>query len=306
MIHDLTAAAVAVRWLLFLALMLLAGLPWFAGWLQRHVCAGLARPLPTLACAWAGAALVALALAAVQLLQITARMAGVGVHELDADTLGWVVGQTPLGHAWLLRSALLLTLAGLAWAWRRQPVGARRLGWLAALGMTSLATLPWNGHAGAGEGWHGWLQLGVDVVHLGAAAAWAGALAGFCVLALARSNRWLAALMRFLRPGLSIVAVLALTGLVRTHELVGWTWAAWTQSAYAGWLLLKLALFAAMLALAWRNRRQALSPGARGPAHQVFERHVRWRLYGETLLLVAVVAVVAVLGMTGPPMTPGG
>lgn len=303
MAHDVTAAAVAVRAALFLALMLLAGLPWFAGWLQRRVGAGLAWSMPRLAGAWACAALLALALSALQFLQITARMADVDVSALDAGTLGWVAGQTALGLAWLARTGVLLTLAGLAWAWRRRPADKRRLQWLAVLGMAALATLAWNGHAGAGVGWHGGLQWGVDVIHLGAAAAWVGALAGLCALALGRSALWRAALARFLRPGLSIVAVLALTGLVRTHELVGWAWTAWTQSAYAGWLLFKLALFAAMLALAWRNRRQATS-GAPDPART--ERRLRWRLYGETVLIVVVVVVAALLGMTEPPLTPGG
>jgi putative copper resistance protein D len=256
-----------------------------------------AAPGPLLA----GLAGLALGLSVAQLLQVSMRMADSDLAGLDADLLGWLLSETRFGQAWLLRVLMLLLLillAGRGWrGWRQRHSRSAAL-----LGAAALITLPWSGHAGSGSGWSGALNLLVDVLHLAAAAAWSGALLGLLwLLASGASELARAALSAFARPGLRLVLLLGLSGLARSHDLVGWTLQHWSQADYGRWLLFKLALFAGMLGLAWHNRHYGLPALQAGAERAGLPRRVQGLLLAEALLLLLVLALVALLGMTVPP-----
>ena len=131
----------------------------------------------------------------------------------------------------------------------------------AALSGGVLATMAWMGHAAATPGVDGYIHLGADVVHLLAAGAWLGALPPLALMLVRAARAGTSAVaaiaarttQQFSRVGLGCVGVLLLTGGVNAWYLVG-TPAALFGTRYGQLLVLKLALFALMLALAAGNR----------------------------------------------------
>src|SRR5262249_29147745 len=120
------------------------------------------------------------------------------------------------------------------------------------------ASLAWTGHAGSTLGVAGDLHLAADTLHLIAAAAWIGGLVSLMLfLATARRSKTLSlahdAVGRFSTLGMISVATLLLTGLINTIILVG-SPRALIVTEYGRLLLLKLGLFAVMLAFAAANR----------------------------------------------------
>ena len=135
-------------------------------------------------------------------------------------------------------------------------------------------------------------------IHLGAAALWLGALLVF-VTSLARRTGRSALVQRlsaFSGTGTAVVIVLAVTGAINAYLIGSAGW-----SAQSGWSLLlaaKIALFLAMLGLAAANRWRftpALARGAPGA-----ERHLVWSLGLESACAVAIIALVAILGLIDP------
>jgi putative copper resistance protein D len=182
-----------------------------------------------------------------------------------------------------------------------------RPAWLAVAGCSGLATasLAWLGHAGAGEGPLHLLHLAADALHVLAAAAWIGALAG--LLLLARTDRGdprratlHRALQQFAGIGSLLVAVLVATGLANAWLIVGPAYAlsGWT-TPFGRVLAAKLALFGVMLVLAARNRWQLTPALAARPdsAAATLRRSVTL----EALAGLAVLALVAWLGTLEPP-----
>jgi putative copper resistance protein D len=205
----------------------------------------------------------------------------------------------PGGWAIMVRMAALVLCLGSALA-REE----RRATLPAAIAAVSLA---WNGHAASGEGWMGDLRLAADAIHQLAAGIWLGALAAFLQLA------WLedagdapeleAGLTRFAGVGSGVVAVLAATGLVNLGETAGWD-RLWRtgETLWGQLLLIKLAVFAAMLGLAALNRFR-LTPGLlrASQADRVASlRRLRVSLALENGLALTVIALVAWLGTLDP------
>ena len=138
-----------------------------------------------------------------------------------------------------------------------------------------LASLAWLGHAVGEEGRDHLIHLAADVVHLLAAGAWLGglpmlallfhrALAGAIVEAQVVVQE---ATRRFSVMGLFAVGALLATGVVNTWYLAG-SLPALLGTDYGRWLLVKIGLFAAMVATAAVNRqvltpRLAFEPGDR-------------------------------------------
>lgn len=186
---------------------------------------------------------------------------------LTRESLGAVASQMDLGKAALVRSAAALAaLMALAALTPSRPTWALA----AALGATAVVSLAWMGHAGAGEGESGLVLLASDIVHLLAAAGWLGALAGFVLMLFTKPatgdvRRALhAALHRFSGVGSALVATLLATGAVNTWMIVGPQGIATiADSEYGRLLLLKLAVFMAMLGLAAANRFR-LTPALAG------------------------------------------
>ena len=247
---------IAVRFALYLDLGLVFGWPLFC--LYAPPVEGRSAPVPirgpiTLF------GFFGLMLSGLGFLLMLAAMSGSGVAELDPGVVGKMLRETAVGWSFLTRTAaLLLTVtAGLM---VRRPQLPRLI--LASFGGgVALASLAWNGHAGATEGELGLLHLGSDILHLWAAGAWIGAL--FALLAMlirpspapAQLDSAHRALHGFSRIGTAVVATLLVTGIANAAILVdGSGLAAAATGRWGQLLVVKLLLFGAMLALAAANR----------------------------------------------------
>jgi putative copper export protein/mono/diheme cytochrome c family protein len=225
-----------------------------------------------------------------------------------------VLVRTRFGHDWLLRGMLVLPLIACLVARRRSAAISPKVlaGTALALAAGELVTIAGAGHAAAGTGWAGTLQLLADAVHLLAAGAWIGGLLPFAWLfaAVRRAGGPLAAeaaydaATRFSRIGLVAVATLIVTGSVNSIFLVG-SVPALLGTDYGHLLLLKLALFLTMIAFAAINRqwlvphlaRSGTSPlGSRGNLVARIERNALI----EAALGLLVLVLVGALG-TEPP-----
>lgn len=232
---------------------------------------------------WAGLVVAAASGGAWMLLQST-RMSG---EALTTQTLATVLSETQFGHSFALRAVLLAGMPGL--------LAGARWRWLAVLiGALAAATLAWSGHGAAGEGLAGQIQLAADTVHLLAAAAWLGGLLPLVlVLRHGDTKACILAAKRFSRLGVAAVAAVAVSGLGNGYFLVG-SLAGLLGTPYGYLLLIKLALFAAMLAIAAINRH-ILTPRlamSRGPLIR--------NIFAEATLAAVLLAAVGALGIMVP------
>jgi copper resistance protein D len=228
---------------------------------------------------------------------------------LSDDLVATVLLDTDFGHVWLVRLVLVVLLAAaLHPPYFSAPAPAWRRGAALALAVGYVGALAFAGHAAAGEGAEGVVHEAADVLHLIAAAAWLGALVplaivlgaakddgGSSALALAR-----AATLRFSTLGVVSVGIIIATGIINTFELAG-SVAALFGTAYGRLLLVKIALFLAMVAIAAVNRMR-LTPrliaggAAAGPAL----RQLRTNALTEAAIGALILLIVAILG-TLPP-----
>ena len=177
----------------------------------------------------------------------------------DASVLQAVLLDTDFGRDWLLRLLLTALLAGLLAAdFREKQDGGGFLKLAIVLVAAGLAgTLAWAGHGIGGAGLPGSIHLAADFVHLIAAAAWVGGLLPLALLLAAADRSSVAvarsASLRFSAYGIVAVGALLLTGAINTWYLAG-SARALTATDYGHLLLVKIALFLGMLALATVNR----------------------------------------------------
>lgn len=236
-------------------------------------------PLVAASAVWLAAELLRLVLA-------TAEAAGRRVGDVGLQTV-WDFGtHTAPGRAALVTivaAAAASLAAGLAP--RTAPIAAATAG-IAAIGVLGH---PLTGHLG--EAALGGIAV---AVHTLAAALWCGALAAL-VLTVSHRGQWARVLPRFSQLSLATVAVLLVAGTVAglaALETPG-------QLVGSGWgrvLCAKIALTAALLALAWRNRSFWL-PDAR--AHRSSAGLSRTRAYTELGLMAITLAAAATLAVTG-------
>lgn len=295
------AAVSGLRWVQYLTAVAALGLPLFGAFALRD---RLSASGTRLAIA-AGLVLAAAALSG--LVAQTAMMAGGWRAGLDPAALGYVIQSTSLGMAHVSRAGL----AVIGVVFLLSGPGTRSGSMLAILAFAgAVASFAWSGHGAATEGSAGLVHLAADIVHLIAAAVWLGALVGFSLL-LAKprpgdvegTSR---ALTGFAVLGTGAVAALAISGAVNTFFLVGAdSLGRITGSAWGVLLIVKLALFILMLGLAAHNRftlapalSRALDGGAgtQGPV-----RNLRFSVGLEMLAGVALLGVVAVMGVQMPP-----
>jgi putative copper resistance protein D len=261
----------------------------------------------------AGARLVLLALIPVGL-ALLAQQAAVAEGRAAAafEPRAWlaVLLDTHAGRVWALRHGLLVVLAALAFlagdAGRRADLVAVR-GEGALLAAVALAALAAAGHAVAAE--PAPLPVVADAVHLLAAGVWVGAMPWLArLLWVAASERAadarpyaVVAARRFSRLALGGVLVLSATGLANAGFHVGGV-PALIGTPYGRWLGLKLALFAALLAVAAVNRRRLL-PALGGDGPRVGRPAMRRLAAGmgvEALLALGVLVVVTIMAVTPP------
>ena len=240
-----------------------------------------------------------------------ASMSGQPLAQIYAqDVLSTVLWQTDFGNDWLARLVLACLLAaasiallsgkGCARPWLKATTGA-----LAAAFVGSLA---WAGHAIGAEGAEGIVHPIADVLHLLAAAAWVGSLVPLALIlaAAGRDTPTLVvartATLRFSTLGIVSVATLFVTGTVNTWYLAG-SVDALTETRYGRLLLIKIAVFFAMVGVAAVNRLRLtprLADGADSAKAQTASRALCRNAVVEAALGAAAVAIVAVLG-TLPP-----
>jgi putative copper resistance protein D len=270
------------------------------------------------ACAW-DARVVRLA----RLSVVIAMAAGAGVlaHQvaviegrasalLEVSAIARVVGETQAGIVWLARHALLAVL-GAFLAFRMDTTS--RSDWLAVrgegalLGGVALGLLGLSGHAVAVEPDTS-LAVAVDVLHLLAAGAWAGALVPIALLVRSTSHPTredarpytVLAVRRFSRLALVCVLVLLVTGVANGAAHVG-TVAGLVGTPYGRLLAAKLALLVPLLALAGVTRRlwPSLSGDADVIARPAMRRLARFVAL-EAILALAVLAVVGAMTLIPP------
>ena len=302
--------SVAVRAALYVDLMLLFGLPLFGLYSLRRAERQSVLPFRALI---AGLAVLGLALSALGIAAMTAAMAGVPLTGIDRETLSMVITQTSIGTAWQVRIAALLMTLGFAWA-AGQRTGAAPFAVMTGAAGIALASLAWTGHGAASEGRGGLVHLWADIFHLLAAGAWIGGIAAFGWLLLrpvaAMTEDYLRlshrTLDRFSVIGSIVVGVIVASGLVNGYMLVGPIHVLeLPYTLYGQLLLVKLGLFAAMLALAAANRfrltpalEAALANGDAVRAVAALRRSMVW----EAGAALAILGVVAWMGMLAPPM----
>ncbi|MGW3932416.1 copper resistance CopC/CopD family protein [Streptomyces microflavus] len=106
----------------------------------------------------------------------------------------------------------------------------------------------------ASTGLQAGIAMPVDVLHLLAVAAWLGGLVSLLVALYRTPDIGSHAVRRFSRVAFGSVLVLAATGIYQSWRQVG-SWSALTGTRYGQLLIIKVALIAALLAVAWFSRR---------------------------------------------------
>lgn len=256
----------------------------------------------------AASAVVAVASAAGLVAQ-TSIMAGSITEGLKPASLGFMITGTSLGPAFLMRSGVGLVALGLVLLFRPS-----RAVWglLVVAGLVVSASFAWTGHGAATEGSGHYPHLIGAILHSWAAALWLGALAALLIMAArhrpgdASCDRVLHhALHGFSGVGTVAVAVLILSGLVNSWFMVGIDQIGGLVTTPYGWLLIaKLGLFGKMLVLAALNRFH-LTPDMAGALDdpddsRVAVSRLKRSLALETLVALALLAVVAVMGTLAP------
>ena len=226
----------------------------------------------------------------------TAAIADQPIKDIFASPLAReVLLDTQFGQVSLLRLATALALSIC--------VVADRARWLSvALAVVLLASLAWLGHSGAA------LSIfftAADALHVTAAGAWLGGLVPLALLLAAlRRQRDAKSVSigttvtrRFSLLGVAMVTTILITGLINTWNLVG-SVEGLLDTAYGRLLLVKIALFLAMVSIAAVNRFR-LSPSLQVPGTlKLLERNSLI----EAAIGLLIILIVAALGVMPPAL----
>ncbi|GGX92760.1 copper resistance CopC/CopD family protein [Streptomyces hiroshimensis] len=183
----------------------------------------------------------------------------------DLALLGDVLATKPgaaLLSRLLLLSAAAVFLAVLFGSYAREDgdrtgMERRDVAYGLAIGGTVVAVglaATWAMAEHASAGLQPWLAMPVDVLHLLGVAVWLGGLAALLAVLWTGEPIRQAEVQRFSRLAFTSVCVLVATGLYQSWRQVG-SWGALTGTEYGRWLLLKIALVAGMVGLAYFSRR---------------------------------------------------
>jgi copper resistance protein D len=231
-------------------------------------------------------------------------------NALSATAWGTVLFETQFGRVWQLRlgliaAAFVLVLVALG----VRQVKARRalivVLWL--ISVVLLISLAWISHAAAATV-HPFGASG-DMLHLCAAGFWIGGLVPLIIfLAHVRGSFSLGetvvrVVRRFSTLSLCCVSVLVLSGISNSWLLVGSIYALFT-TPYGQLLLFKLALFAILVGFGARNRFLVKAKLPKAAADPNLLSRLRRNVVCEIYLGVAVVVIVACLGVTPPSWHP--
>ncbi|WP_341519799.1 copper homeostasis membrane protein CopD [Pseudomonas sp. G.S.17] len=242
-----------------------------------------------LRCAMQWLATLGLISAVVWLSLTAASMAGSWRDAVDSQTLLLILSNTFFGKVWVWHLALGVLMTVLLARSTCFP-GLRLI--VSAL---LLATLAPVGHGAMFSGTFGQLLILNQMLHLGAVAAWLGALCLLLALVVRPGALDMRALLlRFSGIGYGLVALIIVTGLINVRVLSG---APWPIPAFSGFgliLAIKVGLVLCMLLLAALNRMML-----RGG--EVRLGRLRISIALECAFGFAAVAAVSLLG-TLPPM----
>jgi putative copper resistance protein D len=251
-------------------------------------------------CAWAGAMAIVSGLA--WFCASVGAMAGDPAASIDASLLIDTARNTGFGALWIVRMIAAAALAGFLIL----PGCAGRVAAETTLAAVLLGSLALTGHAWADQGWQGWLHAGADAVHLLSAGFWVGALVALMVI-LRRAARAGGApdhlglmLGRFSSAAVVAVVVLIASGIINTALMIA-SPLDLLRTAWGRVLLVKLALVAAMLALAAVNRNVNTPSLRREGSHPL--RALRWlrrNTLAEAVLAAGVLIAVSALGLLDP------
>jgi putative copper export protein/mono/diheme cytochrome c family protein len=261
---------------------------------------------------WCGL-LVGLASGAAWLVLLAAHIVDVDPWTALSGGAAWtVLTRTQFGQTSQVRLLAAVLFAASAMTFDRTP-NRRRFGQFVSLplAIVLVGSLAWAGHGAATLGAIGDVQLVGDVLHLVVAGIWVGGLLPLAVmLAIAlrakQASSWTAvaekATRRFSILGIVSVLTLLATGLINTYVLSG-SIPALLGTPYGRLVLLKIALFTTMVAIAAVNRQyltpRLASEHEAGVARRALAHLVRNSLTEFTLGL-ATLGVVGVLGTLTP------
>jgi len=255
---------------------------------------------------WASLALTLLSGIA-WLILLSADIAGEPLTEALSEGVPWIVlTETRFGHAWIARFVIAGLIAAAVTLLDTTTLRTSR--WLRVgailLGIGILGLLASSGHAGAAGGFIGDVHWIADALHLVAAGAWLGGLVPLALLLTAASRAAdqvstqvaIRATHRFSVLGIACVSTILVTGIINSLILVG-SVSALVESDYGRLLLIKIAVFFAMVAIAAVNLLDL-----RNRIHETRSmRQLKWNALAEAWLGFVVIAIVGALGI----MTPG-
>src|SRR6266851_3219395 len=250
---------VVARLLHFAAVTTLAGISFFP--LYAH-----ADAEPIVLLRWRQGVLLAAAVAALLsgvlwFVFSVANMSGTLAYVADREVLWTVLNETTFGRVWTARMLLAIIVLGVV-SRRFASTSGPQPDWIrASLTGALLASLAGVGHSEIEEGVAGVIHVTSDAAHLLAAGAWLGGLLPLGLILAhygretdtARATDLDEVLLRFSGMGYIAVATLVGSGLANGWLLIG-SVSGLFATPYGQFLLVKLALFAGMLALAVSNR----------------------------------------------------
>lgn len=245
---------------------------------------------------WTGLGLVTFSTLMAIWLQVPYSL-GTGLFDVRVGDLRDVLGST-FGAVMLVRLGVLAAAAFLLRPLLRGSSESKTdLALLGVLGVAALATWPLTGHPTASP--VAGVSVVIDAIHLAAMSVWLGGLVmlvGF-LLRLANERELAAILPIWSRWAATAVTALILAGVVQALIEVS-TLSGLVDSTYGRLILVKVALAACVLGVAWFSRRIVRSKSA-----EERPRGLR-RLVGVELAITAVVlGVTAALVQIAPPRT---
>ncbi|HEY5297893.1 MAG TPA: CopD family protein [Verrucomicrobiae bacterium] len=231
---------------------------------------------------------------------------------LSDEILKTVWTQTQFGTVWKLRLIFWLAAAFIAMLFhfsKSQIAFQRFLTWLQLFFSGALlGSLAWAGHGQETSIWH----LLADVLHLLVAGFWPMGLLPLILLLrklrqISEPPRWnltAALVRRFSALSLGSVALLAATGFINSWFLVG-SFSNLIEQPYGRWLLAKIILFCFAVAIGAVNLLR-LKPrleikNAKTQNLEATNDQLQFNVQAELFLGIAVVIIVAILGILPPP-----
>jgi len=217
--------------------------------------------------------------------------------------------QTRYGHLIEIRLALLLAVLPLLFV-LRQTWHPRWWWWVLAtpLGLAIAATPGLAGHAATGT----FTQLAVplDTLHVTAMSVWLGGLAVLALIVIDRDPDARRAADHFSPVALTSVVVIVASGVFAAWRQVGWSVDAFRDTTYGRILLVKIAVFIVLLALAAWSRKivrthrpltlsaavaTQSATATRTAPDDPSVRGLRWSVGGELIFGIAILVITSML-----------